>query len=130
MLESIFLQYRAFEGRNSLAFTDDIQRDTLTNFAFGIAIRNDRLIAMGVHIDKSRRDDVTFRRDGTRRRLCRDLTDMRNPPVFDGEIAVKPRIPCAVDQPRSEERRVGKECRSRWWRYHEEKNKNIYLIEL
>src|SRR5438445_13442626 len=25
---------------------------------------------------------------------------------------------------RSEERRVGKECRSRWWRYHEKKNKN------
>src|SRR5438477_12295881 len=24
---------------------------------------------------------------------------------------------------RSEERRVGKECRSRWWPYHEKKNK-------
>src|SRR5947209_19448959 len=24
---------------------------------------------------------------------------------------------------RSEERRVGKECRSRWWPYHEQKNK-------
>src|SRR6478609_11340945 len=24
--------------------------------------------------------------------------------------------------PRSEERRVGKECRSRWWPYHEKKN--------
>src|SRR5699024_11857374 len=25
--------------------------------------------------------------------------------------------------PRSEERRVGKECRSRWWKYHEKKKK-------
>src|SRR5206468_9273444 len=28
----------------------------------------------------------------------------------------------SVCRPRSEERRVGKECRSRWWRYHQ-KNK-------
>ena len=26
---------------------------------------------------------------------------------------------------RSEERRVGKECRSRWWPYHEKKKKKI-----
>src|SRR5687768_18420311 len=26
---------------------------------------------------------------------------------------------------RSEERRVGKECRSRWWRYHEKKQEEI-----
>src|SRR5690606_41987603 len=31
---------------------------------------------------------------------------------------------------RSEERRVGKECRSRWWRYHEKKKKleNVVLL--
>src|SRR5437762_14120822 len=29
---------------------------------------------------------------------------------------------------RSEERRVGKECRSRWWRYHLEKNEEICLV--
>src|SRR5690348_18448758 len=29
---------------------------------------------------------------------------------------------------RSEERRVGKECRSRWWRYDEKKNKCIHLL--
>src|SRR5438132_13294401 len=28
---------------------------------------------------------------------------------------------------RSEERRVGKECRSRWWRYHEKKNEKRQL---
>src|SRR5690606_41572529 len=27
---------------------------------------------------------------------------------------------------RSEERRVGKECRSRWWRYHRKKKKRSY----
>src|SRR6266536_637272 len=30
---------------------------------------------------------------------------------------------------RSEERRVGKECRSRWAPYHEKKKKNVYVIE-
>src|SRR5437763_16685282 len=29
---------------------------------------------------------------------------------------------------RSEERRVGKECRSRWWTYHEKKKKNKNVI--
>src|SRR5437879_10348231 len=28
---------------------------------------------------------------------------------------------------RSEERRVGKECRARWWQYHYKKNKTILL---
>src|SRR6476469_2756975 len=99
MFESIFLQNRAFEGRNSLALAYDIQGDALTNFAFGIAIRYDRLIAVGMHIDKSRCDNVAFRRDGAHCRLRRDLTDMRNLAVFYGKIAVKPRIPGAVDQP-------------------------------
>src|SRR5205085_10194525 len=31
-------------------------------------------------------------------------------------------LPTAYDVYRSEERRVGKECRSRWWALHEEKN--------
>src|SRR5688572_33071981 len=30
--------------------------------------------------------------------------------------------PTGVGKTRSEERRVGKECRSRWWPYHEKKN--------
>src|SRR5437588_11795340 len=33
--------------------------------------------------------------------------------------------PTSVSMPRSEERRVGKECRSRWWRY-QEKEKEDY----
>src|SRR5512144_2337943 len=99
MLESVFLQNRAFEGRNSLAFADDIQGDALANFAFGIAIRNDRLVAVGMHIDKPRCDNVAFRRDGARRRFRINFTDLRDLAVFDGEIAVKPRISGAVDQP-------------------------------
>src|SRR5687768_18499373 len=30
---------------------------------------------------------------------------------------------------RSEERRVGKECRSRWWPYHEKKNKQQHVVK-
>src|SRR5256885_14073492 len=33
-----------------------------------------------------------------------------------------------MDVPRSEERRVGKECRSRWSPYHLKKKKNLYLV--
>src|SRR5947208_15151741 len=38
-------------------------------------------------------------------------------PILDEEID---RLP---EKYRSEERRVGKECRSRWWAYHEKKKK-------
>ena len=44
------------------------------------------------------------------------------PPVFAGKTldAVKARgeVICGVNTSRSEERRVGKECRSRWSPYH------------
>src|SRR5947207_4658819 len=36
--------------------------------------------------------------------------------VADGKVVFVAKV-------RSEERRVGKECRSRWWRYHEKKIK-------
>src|SRR5690349_24923291 len=35
--------------------------------------------------------------------------------------AIMALIPTTRPDVRSEERRVGKECRSRWWRYHEKK---------
>src|SRR5436189_4856358 len=40
-------------------------------------------------------------------------------------VAVQHRVPCTRD--RSEERRVGKECRSRWWPYHEKKKKEEWI---
>ena len=41
------------------------------------------------------------------------------PSVLAG-IALSEALPSIADSPivRSEERRVGKECRSRWWTYH------------
>src|SRR5688572_33339621 len=38
-----------------------------------------------------------------------------------GRPALKGRVPGKDIDPRSEERRVGKECRSRWWPWHQKK---------
>src|SRR2546430_11294816 len=38
--------------------------------------------------------------------------------LTEGEVAIEGRIVSARARPRSEERRVGKECRSRWSPYH------------
>src|SRR6516165_12379349 len=43
------------------------------------------------------------------------------PPRSDRAPA--PPVTKATSTGRSEERRVGKECRSRWWRYHQKKKK-------
>src|SRR5438445_10929358 len=37
-------------------------------------------------------------------------------------LQVHLKMPREIIGDRSEERRVGKECRSRWWRYHEKNN--------
>src|SRR6266508_6577301 len=48
------------------------------------------------------------------------IVELRRPD--DGQEAglqeVVDHVPAAGGQLRSEERRVGKECRARWWRYH------------
>src|SRR5437762_6642791 len=41
------------------------------------------------------------------------------PPLSSGsDRGSRLAAPCRVPRPRSEERRVGKECRSRWWEEH------------
>src|SRR6266446_2959224 len=39
----------------------------------------------------------------------------------------KKRLPANTEMRRSEERRVGKECRSRWWPYHLKKKRRLIL---
>ena len=54
--------------------------------------------------------------DGQRREILMMLKDGR---LNAGEISEKLQItPAALSYHRSEERRVGKECRSRWSPYH------------
>src|SRR6185295_20044168 len=50
--------------------------------------------------------------------LPRAAAAARPPPGGVGAVPLAPETPGAG---RSEERRVGKECRSRWWRYHSKK---------
>ena len=95
----VFLQDRAFERRHGLAFADNIQRHALAHFAFGVAVGDDRLIAVRVHVDIAGRHDVAFSRDSPRCRFRIDLADRRDLAVFDPEVAVKPGITRAVDQP-------------------------------
>src|SRR5689334_24580475 len=45
-------------------------------------------------------------------------------PLVNRTALAGSRYPVFIEAERSEERRVGKECRSRWSPYHEKKNKN------
>ena len=54
MLGAILFQDRAFQRRHRLALADDIQRHALAHFALGVAVGNNRLIAMRVHVDIAR----------------------------------------------------------------------------
>src|SRR5688572_33500563 len=46
----------------------------------------------------------------------------RSPDLVEDQITY-PLVRALQSTPRSEERRVGKECRSRWWPDHEKKNR-------
>ena len=50
---------------------------------------------------------------------CSKRNPIERPFIAEALVSLGPRIPkLAYAQPRSEERRVGKECRSRWSPYH------------
>jgi len=51
MLETVFFQHCAFQRRHGLAFADNIQRHPLPHLAFGITVGNQRLVAVGMHVD-------------------------------------------------------------------------------
>src|ERR1051325_824900 len=97
MLEPILLENRACQGCNSLALADDIESHALAYFALRVAVGDQRLIAMRVHIDVAGRNDPSFRGDGASAVIRPDVPDSGDFPVFDRDIAVKPRISGAVD---------------------------------
>src|SRR5262245_28080758 len=99
VLEAILLQDRALEGRHRLAFTDDIQGHALPHFAFGIAVGNDRLIAVRVHVDETRSYDIIFGGDSALAGLGIDLADGGDLARFDADVAVKPWVSCPLDHP-------------------------------
>src|SRR3712207_9332074 len=63
---------------------------------------------------------------GDRKRLCKELDFMKKKGIdnlrilvgSDGEHGVAAKVEPTLQKARSEERRVGKECRSRWSPYH------------
>ena len=97
MLDAVLLEDRAFQGCHRLAFADDVQRHTLTDFALGIAVGDQRLIAMGMHVDVTRGNHQTLRRDRPRAGFGANLADTGDPAIFDRDIAVNPRVARAVD---------------------------------
>src|SRR6185503_4557198 len=99
MFQPIFFQDRPLERRNGLALADDVERHTLPYFALRIAIRDNWLVAVRVHVDIARRDHIAFGRNGALSRFRVDLADARDLAVLDCEVTVKPRIARAVDQP-------------------------------
>ena len=56
----------------------------------------DALLDMGVHVDKSRRDDVVPGVDGAQRLRRRATGDGRDAPTLDGHMAAEPRVAGAV----------------------------------
>ena len=97
MLGAVFFEDRAFQGRHRLAFADDVQRHALAHFALGIAVGDDRLIAVGMHVDIAGRDHQALGRDRPRAGFGVDFADTGDLAVFDRDITVKPWIARAVD---------------------------------
>ena len=60
MLGAIFLQYRTRKRCDRLALTDDIQRHPLAHFALGVAVGDEGLVAVRVHVDETRRDHISL----------------------------------------------------------------------
>ncbi len=98
VFQPVLFQNRAFERRHGLALADNIQRHALADFAFGIAVGDQGLIAVRVHVDVARRDHIAFCRDRALSFFGIDFADARDLAVFDRHVAVEPRIPRAVDQ--------------------------------
>src|SRR5437667_11271720 len=84
------------------------------------------LVSMQISISSLQTHNVN--RCGRSRHLARKLSLRRkrsSPNVF--EMAATETITSIILIKRSEERRVGKECRSRWSQYHENKKKPALL---
>src|SRR5437660_8258652 len=88
------------------------------------------LVSMQISISSLQTHNVN--RCGRSRHLARKLSLRRkrsSPNVF--EMAATETITSIILIKlirRSEERRVGKECRSRWWAYHEKKNNGMWTV--
>src|SRR6266513_4979218 len=72
--------------------------------------------------------------DGIRDRNVTGVQTCALPILPDGEFFTAPLEDSVEGEvsfhlpARSEERRVGKECRSRWWPYHQKKKSNRYIL--
>src|SRR5215469_17356620 len=73
----------------------------------------------------SRRLHTISLRDWSSDVCSSDLTLAKDSATWENAKANSDRYKQLLDaRVRSEERRVGKECRSRWWPYHKKKKKN------
>ena len=97
MLESIFFEHCAFQRRHCLALADDIEGNSLAHFTFGIAVGDDRLIAVGVHVDVAGTHNQTFGRNGALAGVGIDLADASDLAVTNSDIGVEPGIARSVD---------------------------------
>src|SRR5581483_10512078 len=97
VLGPIFLEDRSFERRHGLALADDVQGHALAHFALGVAVVDHRLIAVGVHVDVTGRDDVAFGGNRARAGIGMYFADGGDLAVLDADVAVKPGIAGAVD---------------------------------
>src|SRR4029077_21293348 len=80
------------------------------------------LVSLFVCFFSSRRRHTRFKCDWSSDVCSSDL-----PAITSSRIALKPERGMWRDRCRSEERRVGKECRSRWSPYHLKKRKHKNL---
>src|ERR1043166_6157032 len=99
MFEPILFQHGTCQRRHRLALADNIQGHSLANLTFGIAVGNQWLVAMRMHVDITGGYDSPFSRNRPLAGIRLNLANRRDFSIFDGDIAVKPRITCAVNQP-------------------------------
>ena len=97
VLGHILLEHRPHQRRHGLAFADDVEGHALADLALTVAVRDQRLVAVGVHVDVSRRHHLAPDVDGMGPRARVQPAHGRDPAVLDGQVAVVPGVAGAVD---------------------------------
>ncbi len=97
VLEPIFFEDGAFQRRHGLALADNIQGHSLAHFTFGIAVGDDGLITVSVHVDVAGAHNKAFGRNGPLAGLGIDLTDANDLAVANSDVGVEPRVARPID---------------------------------
>jgi hypothetical protein len=90
--------WQTSDGRTGrIPFAEDFGRDALPDFALGTAVFEEQRIRVGMDVDESRGDDLTFGINRSRGSLGGESPDCDDAVAADGHVTDEPWIARAVD---------------------------------